>query len=280
MSTLADVAPYDGPRAELGVIGGSGLYTLLDDARQVAVRTPWGEPSDELSIGTVAGRGVAFLPRHGRGHRLPPHRVDHRSNLWALRTVGVRRLVTVSAVGSLRPDLPPGTLVLPDQVLDRTWGRPHTYYDAPGAVVHVPFADPYCPAGRASVLSTATACGEQVVDGGTLVVVQGPRFSSRAESRWHAASGGTLVGMTGMPETGLARELALCCTALSIVTDLDAGAAAGEGVTHAEVLAVFERSLARVRALVLAALADLPGERTGCRCAAALDGVRLPFPLP
>lgn len=271
--------PVDGPAPDVGVVGGSGLYALLEDAETVTVGTPWGEHSDGLTVGTVGGRRVAFLPRHGRGHTLAPHRIGYRANLWALRSLGVRQLLTVSAVGSLRPDLGPGTLVLPDQVVDRTWGREHTFYEGPGPVVHVPFADPYCPVGRGVVARAAGAAGERVVDRGALVTIQGPRFSSRAESQANAAAGWSVVGMTGMPEAALARELALCCTALSIVTDLDAGVEGG-GVTQAEVLEVFGRTLSRVRAVVLDAVAELPAERTGCSCADALDGVALPFALP
>lgn len=199
----------------------------------------------------------------------------------------MRQLLTVSAVGSLRPENGPGTLVLPDQVVDRTWGREHTFYDGSsdrtggrGPVVHAPFADPYCPVGRGVVARTAEAAGERVVDRGVLVTIQGPRFSTRAESQANAAAGWSVVGMTGSPEAGLARELALCCTALTIVTDLDAGVEEGSGVTQVEVLEVFGRTLSRVRSVVLDAAAQLPVERTGCACASALDGIELPFPLP
>ncbi|MEJ5914650.1 S-methyl-5'-thioadenosine phosphorylase [Pseudokineococcus sp. 1T1Z-3] len=279
----APTADRNDPGPDVGVVGGSGLYALLEDAEPVTVATPWGEHSDGLTTGTVGGRRVAFLPRHGRRHTLAPHRIGYRANLWALRSLGVRQLVTVSAVGSLRPELVPGTLVLPDQVVDRTWGREHTFYDGSvgrGAVVHVPFADPYCPVGRVVVVAAARARGQEVVEGGTLLTVQGPRFSSRAESRVHADAGWSVVGMTGMPEAALARELALCCTALSVVTDHDAGVEAGDGVTHAEVLEVFAAALERVRAIVLAALQALPRERTGCACAGVLDGLALPFILP
>lgn len=275
--------------AEVGVIGGSGLYAFLTDARPVEVTTPFGPPSEQPVVGTVAGRSVAFVPRHGRDHRLPPHRVDYRANLWALRAVGVRQVLAPSAVGSLRVELGPGTVVVPDQVVDRTSGRANTLYDGEGAVVHVPFADPYCSGGRAAVLAAAGDQGESpldVVDGGTLVVVNGPRFSTRAESRWHAATGWSLVGMTGMPEAAIARELALCYTCVALVTDLDAGVVAGEGVTHAEVLEVFARNVERLKRLLTAAVARLPRaadedpDGPDCSCRHALDGQRLPFDLP
>ena len=186
--------------------------------------------------------------------------MNYRANLWALRSVGVRQVLAPSAVGSLRPDLGPGTIVVPDQVVDRTWGRAHTMYDDVGPVVHVSFADPYCPRGRRAVMAGAL-CSGQAVDGGTLVVVNGPRFSSRAESPWHAAQGWTVVGMTGQPEAAIARELALCFTSVALVTDLDAGVEGGESVTHAEVLAMFAANLDRLKELLAAAVAELPPYR-------------------
>lgn len=265
------------PTAELGVIGGSGLYALLDDAREVVVDTPYGPPSDPLTVGAVGGRTVAFLPRHGRDHRYPPHRVPYRANLWALRSLGVRQVLAASAVGSLRPSLGPGTVVVPDQLVDRTSARTQTYYEE--GAVHVPFADPYCPDGRAAVLATARDTGAEVVDGGTLVVIEGPRFSTRAESQWYAAQGWSLVGMTAYPEAILARELALCYTTIALVTDLDAGVEVGAGVTHGEVLEVFQANLPRVRSLVLGALGALPVERV-CPCSHALDEVPAGLAVP
>jgi 5'-methylthioadenosine phosphorylase len=271
---------YDGPRAEVGVIGGSGLYSLLDSAETVALATPWGAPSDPLTVGELAGRSVAFLPRHGRDHRFPPHRVNYRANLWALRTVGVRQVVGPCAVGSLKADNGAGTIVVPDQIVDRTWGRAHTYYDQPGPVVHVAFADPYCPQGRRAALDAAAARHLDPVDGGTLVVINGPRFSSRAESLWHQSQGWTVVGMTGSTEAALARELALCYTGLALVTDLDAGLEHGEGVTHEEVLRVFAANMDKVRALLADVVAALPPPDADCSCRHALDGLTLPFELP
>ena len=268
---------YAGPTAEIGVIGGSGFYALLGGLEEVAVDTPYGPPSDRLMIGEVEGRRVAFLPRHGRDHRLPPHKINYRANLWALRAVGVRQVLGPSAVGGLRPELGPGTLVVPDQFVDRTSGREQTYYD--DGAVHVSVADPYCPNGRAVALAAARQAGWLPVDGGTLVVVQGPRFSTRAESRWFSGNGWSVVGMTGHPEAALARELALCYTSIAVVTDLDAGVEQGQGVSHAEVLEVFARNVERLRALLLSIVPALPVLRE-CACATALDGIRLPFELP
>jgi 5'-methylthioadenosine phosphorylase len=264
--------------ATIGVIGGSGFYEFLDDAREIAVQTPFGLPSDQLTLGTVAGRFVAFLPRHGRDHRYPPHRIPYQANLWALRSVGVRQVLAPSAVGSLTPALGPGTLVIPDQLVDRTTSRTQTYYSEGGAV-HVQFADPYCPVGRSVAAATGDAFGWPPVTSGTLVVIEGPRFSTRAESRWYAAQGWSLVGMTGHPEAVLARELALCYTPLCLVTDTDAGVEEGEGVTHAEVMEVFARNLTRLRGLLMMVIENLPADRA-CPCPAALDGLKLPIELP
>ncbi len=268
------------PSAEIGVIGGSGLYEFLQSSTTVEVHTPWGEPSDALTIGTVAGRSVAFVPRHGRDHRFPPHRVNYRANLWALRAVGVRQVLAPCAVGSLKAENDAGSVVVPDQVVDRTWGRSTTFFDEPGVVVHVPFADPYCPTGRTAAVAAGRDRGLEPVDGGTLVVVNGPRFSSRAESLWHQAQGWTIVGMTAMPEAALARELALCFTTVALVTDLDAGLEHGEGVTHDEVLRVFGANIAKVRDLLVDVIAALPTTDADCTCRHSLDGLKLPFDLP
>ena len=266
-------------RADIGVIGGSGLYALLD-GEPVEVQTPFGSPSDPVTLAEVGGRRVAFLPRHGRDHRFPPHRVNYRANLWALRSLGVRQVLAPCAVGSLRAEQGPGTIVVPDQVVDRTWGRAHTVVDAEGAVAHVSFADPYCPHGRAVVIGAGSARGLPIVDRGTLVVINGPRFSTRAESLWHAAQGWSIVGMTGMPEASLAREMALCYTAVALVTDLDAGLEHGDGVTHDEVLRVFAANIERVRELLIDSIGALPPAEADCVCRHAVDGQRLPIDLP
>ncbi len=264
--------------AEIGVIGGSGLYEFLDSFNEFEIETPFGRPSDPLVIGEVAGKRVAFLPRHGRDHRFPPHRIPYHANLWALRSVGVRQILAPSAVGSLTVDLPPGTLAVPDQLVDRTSGRSQTFYNEGGAV-HVTFADPYCPVGRGVAIRAAETTGWEPTTSGTLVVIEGPRFSTRAESRSYARQGWTLIGMTGHPEAVLARELALCYTTLTLVTDTDAGVEEGEGVTHEEVFRVFGENVTRLRQVVLQAIGDLPLDRA-CPCSHALDGLSLPFALP
>jgi 5'-methylthioadenosine phosphorylase len=261
----------------VGVLGGSGLYSLLDDAEEIDVATPFGPPSDTLVRGVVGGREVIFLPRHGRGHRHTAHVINYRANLWALRQLGVRQVFAPCAVGSLRPSLGPGTFVLPDQVVDRTSGRAATYFDT--GAVHVPFADPYCPEGREAVKKAAERNDVSIVDGGTMVVINGPRFSTRAESQSYAAAGWSLINMTGLPEAALARELALCYTSVALVTDLDAGLDEESSVSQDAVFEVFAENIDRLRTLVLTAVGTL-GAQSDCRCAHAHDGITLPFPLP
>jgi 5'-methylthioadenosine phosphorylase len=263
--------------ADIGVIGGSGFYAFLEGASELVVDTPYGAPSDPLVLGEVGGRRVAFVPRHGRDHRFPPHRIPYRANLWALRSVGVRQVLAPCAVGSLLPALTPGSLVVCDQLVDRTSGRAQTFHDT--GAVHVSFADPYCPTGRAVAVDLARQQAWPVTDGGTMVVVEGPRFSTRAESRWFAAQGWSVVNMTGHPEAVLARELALCYTALALVTDLDAGVEGGAPVTQEEVFRVFGESTARLRELLFEVVTALPANRD-CACGSALDGIEPGFVLP
>lgn len=256
------------------MIGGSGFYEFLEDPQQVSVATPYGDPSAPVSVGTLGGRAVAFLPRHGRHHEFPPHRVNYRANMWALRSLGVCRVLAPCAVGSLRDELGPGTLVVPDQLVDRTSGRVQTFFDE--GAVHVSFADPYCPRLRAALSSASS----DVVAGSTMVVVEGPRFSTRAESRWFARQGWSLVNMTGHPEAILARELALCYATIALVTDRDAGVTEDETVNQATVFQEFADNIARLRGLLEDVIGGLPTERSGCRCAAALEGITVPVDLP
>lgn len=260
--------------ADVGVIGGSGFYSFLEDVEVRNVETPYGDPSGPLTIGTLDGRGVAFLPRHGVAHEYPPHRIPYRANLWALRAVGVRQVLGPCAVGSLHPDIGPGVVVLPDQLVDRTSGRTQTFYER--GAVHVEFAEPYCRAVQQAVLRSAADRGEAVRSGGTMVVIEGPRFSTRAESRWYAAQGWSLVNMTGHPEAVLARELGLCYAAIALVTDYDAGARDGDAaVTQEEVFRVFGENVNRMRELLRAVVPTLPRERD-CACSHALDGIAIP----
>ncbi len=260
----------------LGVIGGSGFYSFLGPSngsvRDIKVDTPYGGPSAPITVGTIGDHEVAFLPRHGANHQYSAHTVPYRANMWALRKLGVRRVFAPCAVGSLNPELGPGVVVVPDQLVDRTSGRADTYFDSGG--VHATFADPYCP-----TLRNAVTALPDVVDGGTMVVVQGPRFSTRAESQWYAGAGFSLVNMTGYPEAILARELELCYAAIALVTDVDAGVAVGEGVKAADVFAEFGENLELLKKLVQAAIGRVAADRTCTHCLTHA-GVTLPFELP
>jgi 5'-methylthioadenosine phosphorylase len=257
----------------LGVIGGSGFYTFFDaEVRTVTIDTPYGEPSAAITVGTIGEHDVAFLPRHGASHEFSAHTVPYRANMWALRTLGVRRVLAPCAVGSLNPDYGPAAVVVPDQLVDRTSGRADTYFDS--GAIHVDFADPYCPTLRAAVTGLPG-----VVDGGTMVVIQGPRFSTRAESQWYASAGFSLVNMTGYPEAVLARELEICYAAIALVTDLDAGIDAGQGVKAVDVFAQFEKNMELFKKLVRQAIGRVTVDHDCAHCLAH-TGVTLPFELP
>jgi 5'-methylthioadenosine phosphorylase len=257
----------------LGVIGGSGFYTFFgSDARSINLDTPFGEPSAPITVGAVGEHEVAFLPRHGASHEYPAHKVPYRANMWALRALGVRRVFAPCAVGSLTAELGPGTVVVPDQLVDRTRRRPDTYFDS--GPVHVSFADPYCPTLRSAVTGLPG-----VVDGGTMVVIQGPRFSTRAESQWFAAAGFTLINMTGYPEAVLARELEICYATIALVTDLDAGIDVGGGVKAVDVISEFEKNIEPFKKLVQEAIGQVAAERTCTQCDPH-TGIQLPFDQP
>jgi 5'-methylthioadenosine phosphorylase len=263
------------PKAELGVFGGSGFYSFLDGVTEHAVETPYGDPSDKLAIGEIEGHKVAFLPRHGRRHQYPPHTINYRANLWAMKQLGVTRVIGPCAAGSLQPEAEPGHFVVCDQIVDRTSGRPDTFYDGP-ETTHISFADPYCPELRALAVEKAKQLGITVHDGGTMVVIQGPRFSTRAESKWFQQAGWEVINMTGHPEALLARELELCYVNVSLITDYDVGLEGMPGiapVSHAEVVRVFEENNAKLKDLLMALLPAVPGERS-CPCATALTGAR------
>lgn len=254
--------------AEIGVIGGSGFYELLPDAQEIEVATPWGVPTSPITVGNVAGRTVAFLARHGRGHTVPPHMVNYRANLWALKSLGVRQLIGPTASGSLCPEIAPGHFVICDQLVDRTSGRKDTFYDG-SPVTHISSADPYCPEMRSVVIEQAGKMGLTFHPEGTVVVIQGPRFSTKAESKWFSSMGWNVVNMTQYPEAVLARELELCYVNISVITDYDCGVTGGRSVTSDEMLAVFAEKNMQLKELVLAAVPALPHERH-CPCANAL----------
>jgi 5'-methylthioadenosine phosphorylase len=256
----------------VGIFGGSGFYRLLDEVDEVAVDTPYGPPSARVRMGQIEGAWVAFMPRHGDDHTLPPHRINYRANLWAMREVGVRRIIGPSACGSLKPELGPGTFVICDQFVDRTRGREDTFYDGP-QTAHVSGAEPYCPELSALLAETARELDIPLAEGGTVVVVQGPRFSTRAESRWFSGAGWDVVNMTQYPEAWLARELELCYANVSLVTDYDVGL---QGMPHVEPVSadaafeVFARNLDRLRALLFRAVPKVSPQPDDI-CASALD---------
>lgn len=254
----------------VAVIGGSGLYDFLDDSEAVEVSTPYGPHSAGLTLGRMADRDVAFLPRHGLGHRHLPHSINYRANLWAVRRLGAEQVLAPCAVGSLQPEVTPGSFVVPDQLVDRTHGRAKTFGES--GAFHVSFADPYCPAGRSALITAVQNRSVPVVPDGTMVVIQGPRFSTRAESQAFSRAGWSLVNMTGMPEAVLARELAMCYSSLALVTDFDAGVDPETAVSQAEVFAVFERNISVMREVLAEALEALPRTRT-CSCPEALAGL-------
>lgn len=264
----------------LGVIGGSGLYELLPAVETSVGSTPWGDPSSPLTIGQVEGLPVAFLARHGRHHELPPHRINYRANLWALREAGVTEILAPFAAGSLRPEIEPGHFVVCDQLVDRTFGRADTYFDGPGAN-HVSFADPYCPRLRDAALAAGRAEGIVMHAGGTVVVIGGPRFSTRAESRWFSSAGWHVVNMTQYPEALLARELGICYASIALVTDYDAGLDGDPSVrpvSQSEVFTFLTSNAERVRGLLFRALASVgPQDEVhgpACDCAAGPNGVQ------
>jgi 5'-methylthioadenosine phosphorylase len=262
------------PSARIGVFGGTGFYSFLGDVEVVEIETPYGPPSAPVSIGTAEGVPVAFLPRHGLDHQFPPHKVNFRANVWALKEVGVERIIGPCAAGSLKTEVEPGDFVICDQLVDRTSGRADTFYDGP-VTTHVGFADPYCPEMRNLAVETARGEGIKVHERGTVVTVQGPRFSTRAESRWFQDAGWEVINMTQYPEAFLARELEICYVNISLITDYDVGVEGEtEAVSHEAVVEVFNSNLERLRRLLFALVPKIP-EARDCVCSRALQGARL-----
>ncbi|MBF6063309.1 S-methyl-5'-thioadenosine phosphorylase [Nocardia terpenica] len=260
------------PQAEVGIIGGSGVYALdeLTDVRRVRISTPFGDPSDEIVLGVLSGTRVAFVPRHGEGHRIPPSRIPARANIHALKSLGVRQILGVSAVGSLREDLVPGHLVVPDQIIDRTReARGGTFFDQ-DVVVHVPFGDPYCERLRLQVAKAAVRATETAVhDSATYLCMEGPQFSTRAESEMYRAWGCDIIGMTAIPEAKLAREAELCYAGLCMVTDYDCWREGHEDVTAQTVVEVMRRNSVAAKR-TLAALLEEGVADIECGCHSVL----------
>ena len=260
--------------AEIGVFGGSGFYSLLDDVREVKVDTPYGPPSDSVFLAEVGGRRVAFLPRHGRRHTLPPHKINYRANVWAMRSLGVKAVISPCAAGSLQLPVKPGDFVVCDQFVDRTSGRIDTFYDGP-IVTHLSSADVYDPVLRGLAVATIRDHGIEVHDGGTVVVIQGPRFSSKAESKWFSDAGWEVINMTQYPEAWLCRELGMAVVNIALITDYDAGVIEGtEAVDAMSVLEVFQQNAERIQGVVIDLIGRFPADLDALGARAALDPTR------
>lgn len=244
--------------AEIGVFGGSGFYSLLEDVTEVKVDTPYGAPSDSIMLAEVAGRKVAFLPRHGRNHTIPPHKINYRANVWAMHRLGVKAVISPCAVGSLQSHIAPGSFLVADQFVDRTKGREDTFYDGP-ITTHVSPADMYDKTLRQIAVETIKEHGIQAHDGGTVVVIQGPRFSTKAESVWFTKMGWEIINMTQYPEGYLCHELGMAVVNISLVTDFDSGVVADvEAVTAHSVLEVFQQNAENARKVVLDMIRKFP----------------------
>jgi 5'-methylthioadenosine phosphorylase len=265
-------------RAEIGVFGGSGLYSMEGATvlEELKVETPFGAPSDLITIVEIAGKRIAFLPRHGRKHQYPPHKVPYKANIWAMKALGVERVLAPNAVGSLQRHVKPGDFVICDQFVDRTRHRDDTFFNGP-LTTHVSTADPYCPQLREIAIQACRDLGIPHHERGTVVVIEGPRFSTKAESRWFTQMGWEVINMTQYPEVVLAREAELCYVNISIVTDYDTGLVAEgevEPVSAEEVMRNFAASVEKARQLLAEIIRRLPAERT-CRCGEALKHARV-----
>lgn len=247
-------------RAEIGVFGGSGFYSLLTDVQEAKIDTPYGPPSDSVMLATVKGRKVAFLPRHGRNHTIPPGKINFRANVWAMRSLGVQAIISPCAAGSLQREFKPGDFAVCDQFVDRTSGRIDTFYDGP-IVTHVSPADTYDPLLRKLAVETIREHGIPCHDGGTVVVIQGPRFSTKAESRWFTSMGWQVINMTQYPEAYLCRELGMAVVNISLITDYDSGIVADTAaVTAHDVLEVFKSNSEKIKAVVLDLIGKMPAD--------------------
>jgi 5'-methylthioadenosine phosphorylase len=263
----------------LGVIGGSGLYELeqLTDVEELAMKTPFGEPSDALIAGTIGATRLLFLPRHGRGHRLPPHRINYRANILALKMAGAEQILSISAVGSMKDEIQPGDMVVVDQFIDRTRHRNDTFFDDDGVVAHVGFADPIDPQLAGSLLGAARRAGSAVHDGGTYLCVEGPQFSTRAESQLYRSWGVSVIGMTNLPEARLAREAELPYATLAMATDYDCWHEGHDAVTVQAVIAVMHVNVARAKEIIVELAQALP-DPAGCPASSALAGAIITNP--
>ena len=257
--------------ARIAVIGGSGLYEMegLTDLSEVRLTTPFGEPSEAITIGTLESGRVAFLPRHGRAHRLNPGEINARANIYALKLLGVSQIISVSACGSMREDIAPLDIVVPDQIFDRTKSRPSSFFGQ-GLVVHIGFAEPFCPRMRESMFEAAHSVGARVHNGGTYVCIEGPQFSTKAESRIYRQWGVDVIGMTALPEAKLAREAEICYATLALATDYDVWHESAEPVTADMIIANLLRNIETAKSVIRETMRLLPATGEGCACQSAL----------
>ncbi len=258
------------PQAKIGVIGGTGLYDIegLTDIEEVNIDTPFGKPSDTITTGKLEGVGIAFLPRHGKGHRISPTELPVRANIYALKSLGVEHIIAVSSAGSFKQEIKPGHLVIPDQLIDRTRNRVSTFF-GDGIVTHIPFAEPFCSALCQVLYRAAKDVGASVHPRGTFVVMEGPAFSTRAESRLYRSWGADLIGMTALPEAKLAREAEICYAIIGCITDYDSWWEPGQPVTIDVILSVLRQNIDTAKKIIKLAVSSLAGERS-CGCATAL----------
>jgi 5'-methylthioadenosine phosphorylase len=262
---------------KLGILGGSGFYEFLENPEEIEMETPFGKPSDKLAVGEYQGFKIAFLPRHAKGHRLPPHAIPYRANLWAMKELGVKNIISPAAVGSLRADILPGTFVICDDFLDRTKRRADTFYDGP-EVYHIPSTDAYCERLRGHAIA---ACRELAIphrERGTVVVIEGPRFSSRPESRFYRSLGADIINMTQYPEVVLARELGICYLGIGLVTDYDVGLLdepTVKSVTAEEVVRVFGENNERIKKLIFHLIPMIGRDMGGCGCGRILESAKI-----
>ncbi len=255
-------------KADIGVFGGSGFYSFFEDIQEIEIDTPYGKPSDKLAIAEYEGKRIAFLPRHGKQHQFPPHMIPYRANLYAMKELGVKKIIAPTASGSLQPHIKPGDFVICDQFVDRTWGRKDTYFDGP-ETRHISSAHPYCPELRRIALEVAKSMDINVHDKGTVVVIQGPRFSTVSESRWFNKMGWEVINMTQYPECYLAREMGICYTNIALITDFDAGLEGREDilpVTEEEVLKVFSENNEKVKKMLFEIIKRIDLTSDNCSC--------------
>jgi 5'-methylthioadenosine phosphorylase len=255
-------------KADIGVFGGSGFYSFLDRVEEIEIDTPYGKPSDKIALAELDGKKVAFLPRHGKQHQYPPHLVPYRANIYAMKMLGVSKIIGPTASGSLQPHIKPGDFVVSDQFIDRTWGRNDTFFEGPD-VRHTSIAQPYCPELRKIAIESGKELGITIHEQGTVVVIQGPRFSTTAESRWYSKMGWEVINMTQYPECYLAREQGMCYVNISLITDYDAGLEGRDDilpVTHEAVLEVFKENNEKVKNMIFGIIRLIDLNESHCSC--------------